>query len=415
MSKQSSLKLPPYVVRKHGGEWHARLSFPTGEKSKAGKPVYVQITRKVEPKTFARAEEVVNAIRSSVVTHKSADCPDTLAEYLKRFLETKALTVTERTSEGYQYLREKFVEHSALGRRPIDEIAVKDLQRFYDGLLRSKTSPSMLRKLHVLLSMMFKQAVLWNDLTVSPMRGLMIPKVDQEESRAFTVEEAKRFVAACQTSEDYLIFEFGLMTGLRPQELVAVRWSDINLAKRTVAVKQAAAFSLSGSSTIKAPKTKQSVRTVSFTENVKRRLMQLQASQDKAIADLKAKIAAPVMKRDKGVAYERRLRIRKHAQERLATILKNDLVFPNHDGEVMRLNNLNRREFKAVLKLAKIDSGFSIKNLRHSNASMLADTLSPRKLQQHLGHRRIETTLRWYVHVHDDAHEASGMMGDLLY
>ena len=101
--------------------------------------------------------------------------------------------------------------------------------------------------------------------------------------------------------------------------------------------------------------------------------------------------------------YKKRRAIQKHTKEILAEYLRNDFVFPSVSGGILSLNNVNRRLFKPMLEQAGIDpKKYALKNLRHTNATILAGKVPPNQLQKHLGHERIETTLTYYVHIDGD-------------
>lgn len=62
----------------------------------------------------------------------------------------------------------------------------------------------------------------------SPMRKVKMPTVDREIKGAFTPEEVRRLLEACETQRDRAIVMALLDTGLRASELLALNNSDIN-------------------------------------------------------------------------------------------------------------------------------------------------------------------------------------------
>jgi integrase len=121
------------------------------------------------------------------------------------------------------------------------------------------------------------------------------------------------------------------------------------------------------------------------------------------------------MKR-KGVNYERRKSQRKQARETLDNVELYSLVFPASNGAAQSVHNASERDFKAALDLAGFDDSYSFESLRHTNLSLLAEEISPRRLQKHAGHQRIETTLKYYVHIDDKEHDVvPDKVAGLLY
>jgi integrase len=55
--------------------------------------------------------------------------------------------------------------------------------------------------------------------------------------------EAAKFLDAFKSTRMSALFIFALTTGMRPQEYLALKWSDINLSKGTVTVRRAIVWS----------------------------------------------------------------------------------------------------------------------------------------------------------------------------
>jgi integrase len=96
---------------------------------------------------------------------------------------------------------------------------------------------------------------------------------------------------------------------------------------------------------------------------------------------------------------------------------KFDLVFPSETGLPISKANLNRREFKRVLKEAQLDMEFSLYSLRHTCCSLMLQTgVGVKTVAEKLGHRGIEITLRVYSHVYQPQRdEATAKLAGVLY
>lgn len=415
--RRVKLGLPKYVVIKEGS-WNVRLGFRTNLKDEKGRPIYEQVSRKCEPETAERAAEIVAFLKNQRTEQKSQmHAVQTLNQFIEQFLAFKKSNVTRRTIEFYEYIYQHHIKSSDLGRTPITEIKAMHIQMFYSTL---DVSPQRIRKVHLLLSMAFKQALLWDLVIKDPTKGVILPKVRPTESSAMSAAEMKAFITACRTDDQFIIFELAIESGLRPQECVALRWKDINFAQRRIRVAQAMTTGYSsGGFEIKEPKTENSRRTVGFSPQLKQRLLRQREIVEAVKEGLRSAAELPLktQKRVKGVNYAKRLRHRQIAKTTLDNFKKYDLVFPASSGGPLALNNINRREFKSVLKLASIESNkYSFKSLRHTCLTFLADHLHPKKLQKLAGHSRLETTLRFYIHVHDESiFEASDKMTEMFY
>jgi integrase len=89
------------------------------------------------------------------------------------------------------------------------------------------------------------------------------------------------------------------------------------------------------------------------------------------------------------------------------------LVFPSKLGTPMSANNLSRRHFKPLLKLAGLPD-VRLYDLRHTFATLWLDSGEhPKILQEILGHSRISVTLDTYSHVVPHMQrEAMGRFGE---
>jgi integrase len=400
-------KLPPYVTLKFDPpQWHVRISFPTNERDSKGRVVYEQLTRRCIPETAEQAELIVEHLRAEhrrAMQHTRVET-STVQAFLEYFLTQKKRAVGVRTADDYQKIYEHHIRGSRLAGVELSALSPLHIQSFYSGLGDRGVSGARIEKVHRFLSMAFAQAVAWKRVESNPTYKAVLPAFDRQETAAMSDVEIQAILDASRARDDFFVFELALETGLRPQELLAVRWQDVDARQGKLHVRQAIAFGIRGQgNVIKLPKTSASRRTVELSEAVIVRLAEHRAHYQKRLDELRAVIEKPVLVRSRGVLYRRRRSIQMHARAALAAYLEYDLVFPNADGGILSLNNVNRRSFKELLGLAGIDkSKYSIKNLRHTNATILAERVKPNQLQKHLGHEKIETTLTYYVHVDED-------------
>jgi integrase len=91
------------------------------------------------------------------------------------------------------------------------------------------------------------------------------------------------------------------------------------------------------------------------------------------------------------------------------------LVFPSSVGTPMEPRNLNHH-FTRVLEQAGLPTNTRLHDLRHACASFLiAQGVSPKIVQEILGHTKISTTMDIYAHVLPETHrEALEKLGGLL-
>jgi integrase len=81
--------------------------------------------------------------------------------------------------------------------------------------------------------------VKWGLLSRNPSDFVELPKVPHKEYRVLSPEEAARFLKVAATKPHGPIFELALWTGMRPEEYLALQWSDIDLSKGTARIRPA--------------------------------------------------------------------------------------------------------------------------------------------------------------------------------
>lgn len=86
---------------------------------------------------------------------------------------------------------------------------------------------------HGFTSWLMKRGVLAKD----PFDGLARPKVPKSVHRCLSPDQVRRLLGACSTQRDLVVVILGLHTGLRRAELAALELGDVDLADRSVFVR----------------------------------------------------------------------------------------------------------------------------------------------------------------------------------
>jgi integrase len=235
-------------------------------------------------------------------------------------------------------------------------------------------SPRVVRYTHAVLSSALKQAVKWDMLHRSPACAVDLPRMVRKEMKAMSPEEASRFLEAVKDTRQYALFNFALTTGMRPQEYLGLKWSDVDLEKGSATVQRAIVWNREkgGGWVFAEPKTARSRRTIP-----------LPASTVKALLE---------HKRQQGIE---RLRLGSEWHD-------HGLVFPTSIGTPYTLSSLINKWFKAALVKAEL-TGFNLYSLRHTHATLLlANGENAKVASERLGHSTIVLTLDTYSHVLPD-------------
>ncbi len=132
-------------------------------------------------------------------------------------------------------------------------------------------SATVVRHTHSALHNALKQAVKWGLLSRNPSDFVELPKVAHKERRVLSPAEAIRFLKAAETKPNGLIFELALLTGMRPEEYLALQWSDIDFKRGTAQIRRAL-IRHKKSVSFEEPKTARSRRTVYLPEQLMKKL-----------------------------------------------------------------------------------------------------------------------------------------------
>ena len=195
--------------------------------------------------------------------------------------------------------------------------------------------------------------------------------------------EARRLLEAARGDRLQALYELAIATGLRQGELLALRWSDLDLDAAVLRVERTLQRTKNGLR-FGPPKTKSSRRSVALPTRTVRGLRAHRARQ---------------------------------AEERIAigaAWLDGALVFTTERGSPIEASNLRRRSFQPLLIRAGLES-IRFHDLRHTAATlMLEQGIHPKVVSEMLGHSRISTTLDLYSHVTPSLQRGAAIAMDQL-
>ena len=190
------------------------------------------------------------------------------------------------------------------------------------------------------------------------------PQVKREEIQPLNPDQTRALLKAAEGNRLEALYIVAVHTGMRPGEMLALKWDDVNLDSGILQVNRA----LTGGE-FTAPKTARS-----------RRWIKLTASGVKALR----------------VHRKRQLEER---MQRAGFWQDYNLVFPSSVGTPLSHRNVVR-SFKAVLNRAGLPKTVRLYDLRHTCATLLLSrNVHPKYVQELLGHASIALTLDTYSHV----------------
>lgn len=347
-------------------------------------------TRRYLNKTIKGTKKDANTYLSKTMADISTGTyiepsPVSVAEYLKKWLDVAARPrVSRRTADGYAALIERYIQEP-LGRKRLADLRPLDIQKVYAEMQARGLSARVVRHTHSALHNALKQAVKWDMISRNPSDLVELPKVPHKERRVLSPDEAARFLKAADVMKHGLIFEFALLSGMRPEEYLALQWSDVDFERGTVQVNRALVRHKKCWSFEK-PKTARSRRTVSIPIPLLHKLALHKRKQAKVRLKL-------------GEAWQ-----------------AFDLIFCSEEGTPLSTPNLTYRYFRPLLEKAQLPL-IRLYDLRHTCATLLLIAEeNPKVVSERLGHSTIVLTLDTYSHVLPTMQQgASAKLEMLLY
>ena len=263
---------------------------------------------------------------------------------------------------------------ASLGRKRVDRLTLADFDRGYVDAERAGAPVHQVHKLHTALSSALTQAVRWGWIGAHPARGARLPSLPDRKVKPPSAAQVQQILAeAAKNLQTHAWLRLAVTTGARRGEVLALRWSDIDLDVATMTVGR----SLNEDRTAKVTKTNR-VRVVRLDAVTVALLRQWRNGQ-----------------RERALACGARL-----ARDPFVLSNSPDSSVPwRPDGTTQRFQRLCAR--------AGVE-GVRLHDLRHAMASQLLERgVSPVTVAGRLGHASTTTTLRTYAHVVSGADAAA--------
>jgi integrase len=218
----------------------------------------------------------------------------TLGTWIDQWIEAGApgrrrAKVSERTLERYTDLLKVHVK-PALGSRPLQQLKPQEIDRLYSDMAEAATiAPRTQHHVHVVFSSCLGTAARKGLLLSNPMlRVEQVPSVkvspvsdadtDQDDiGEGLTDAELAKLVGGFKTSSIYPIIVLAAATGARRNEILALRWTDLDTDKKTLRIERAWEPTKKFGLRLKPPKSARGLRTVDLDEATVALLVDLRA------------------------------------------------------------------------------------------------------------------------------------------
>jgi integrase len=255
---------------------------------------------------------------------------------------------------------------------PLRKVDNVNLQLWLNALAKTH-SGSVVKHCRLFLKSIFAEAIGQRYLDIDPARNLIVPKLKVVPKPYLTMEQLTALLANAGTHRDITLLRVLFLTGMRPSELLALRWRDVNLSEGTLTL----------SSTVYRGKLRDFTKT---TEEGEKPRQLLPAGAVEALTQWHAvQWDLPEKERHNGA---------------------DDFVFPAPDGNFWWKENYQRRVLAEIAKRAEVPRvNFQI--IRRSVGTWVNALGSMKDAQAVLRHRKVETTANIYAQAVDETVRAT--------
>ena len=164
-----------------------------------------------------------------------------------------------------------------LGDYPMDQVKVDTIQRFYNWMAtasqrgrKADLNKNTIERVRGLTSRIFRVALEMGLISDTPFKNtiLRIRAASGGHHNALdddTIIRIKQEIPLLEDKEEKLYMALSVFMGMRPEEVLGLRWEDLNLEHNYGYVRRAVTYPNNSKPCIDTPKTENSVRTILIT------------------------------------------------------------------------------------------------------------------------------------------------------
>lgn len=362
------------ITRRGRESWRLKFELPRGTDGKRRYQV-VTVRGKRRDAEKKLSEMLTSVDRGTFVEPSKVKVGEHVAARIDQW--EAAGKIGARTAERYrELLNGQIVPH--LGNVVMQQLKPIDIEAWHTTL-RTKgrkdgtggVGPYTIRGAHRVLSKALRDAVRFDMAmrNVAGKEGQAAPGIEREEIEIVAADRIGDLLAKLQGRAIYAKAITALFTGLRRGELLALRWSRVDLDNKLAKIREALEETKVHGIRFKATKTKFGRRDIELPDIV------VDALRD-----------------------HRRQQLEERMAMGLGKLPDDALVFPALDGGPQSPRNLSGdwREVAAAIGFGDI----GLHALRHTHASMLIDAgIDVVRISKRLGHASPNITLAIYSHL----------------
>jgi integrase len=286
-----------------------------------------------------------------------------VGDYLDRWIDGLRGRVKSNTILIYRQCRGRL---TILHDYALADLTTPVLHRAQQQMVKSGLAKSSIALTFRVLRIAINDALADHLLPASPFVGFKGISIPRYHPKRLTSEEVAVFLDSIVDDPHRALWETAFETGMRFAELVSLRWTEVDLARRTIEVVRTLTRTEGGQIVEGTPKSDAGVRTINISDE----LAAFLTDHKRVIDEMRAMVPGwnPL-----------------------------GLVFPAESGPYLG-NKVVNDWLKEACDKAGVTM-LSFHNLRHTSGSEQAAAGVPVKtITKRLGHAHVATTLHLYVH-----------------
>jgi len=345
------------VFQRKDGRWVAQIELGDGKRKQ-----YYLKTRKEAVEKLRKAQRELE--EGTLATGPQ----QTVKQYLEYWLEEvhkpslKVSTYVKYRKLVYGYII------PALGHLKLDKLTPQHVKSLYNQKEKDGLSSKTIHNIHGVLHKALDNAVLWRLVSRNVCDVVSPPRLVKPEKQSLTMQQAHRLLESVRGHRLEMLLTLALTTGLRRGEMLALRWTDVDLEHQTVTIQRTVDY----------------IPRHGYVENE-----QKTAAGRRVV--LLPSFVVDMLKQHRVEQLEARLKVGSAWEDR-------GLVFTDLNG-----GYFNPRYLEKLMKKVIAEAGLphiTLHGLRHSAATLLLSMGVPLKvIQEILGHSSYSITADIYTDV----------------
>jgi integrase len=395
--------------------------YGSGSVSKRGDGRYVARYkgRSYYGTTESAAWKKIEDAKSQVAAIAAPSSGMRLGDYLISWLDSKRGRITQVTYDGYSKRIRTHLDKEPLRGIKLTDLTTKDVEAYIERRIKDGAAPGTVISERRVLCAALQDAMSKTPplITINPAKLAKPPHKTRRKVKAFPVSRARDILKACEGHWLEPMVTLAIYTGMRQEEILGLRWSDVDFGRATLHVSNTltrphkddevgndgARVRVTGTMVVFGePKTDTSEREISLQPEVVAQLQSVRIQQEQ----------------DKTAHRKRMAKGGTFSSIRLVnpplSPWGQDLVFTTKGGQPRNGTTITH-ELQKRINAARLP-WLTFRDLRHCYATLqLGNGVPIAVVSKSLGHSTIAITMDTYGHLLTDAQkEAQAGLSALL-